>query len=420
MFLYRIVLTLLSPLIVADLALRALRGRESWADVTERLGWRREPLPAGALWLHGASNGELTAARRLVEGLKTRHPDLPILVTANSVTGRDMVRGWGSTGVVARLAPLDFRALCLRGFLGRLRPRALVSMENELWPNRLAILHARGVPTALVAARVSERSARRWAWLGWLLRPLLAPVALALPQDNGSAALLVALGLPEAAIGPQARLKAAVALAPPPAEELGRIAPFFSRADTLLAASTHEGEDALILDAFVAARQVRPNLRLILAPRHPRRAPEIEGLIGAAGLSYATRSGGERPGMEPVYLADTMGEMALWYALSGICIIGGSFVPKGGHTPYEPAQFGCALVHGPDMSNQVEAMAYLRAADAAIEVEDARALAAQLELLDAKAQAAKGARARDALAPPDLAPLLDALDRALALDADRA
>jgi 3-deoxy-D-manno-octulosonic-acid transferase len=318
---------------------------------------------------------------------------------------------------VPRLAPLDLRP-CLKRFLRAVSPTAAIVVENELWPNRLALAERRGLPVALLSARVSARSAARWARVSGLLRPLLGRVALAAPHDAASAERLAALGLPPAALGPEAALKSAVALPRPEPAALARLG--LDRAETLLAASTHAGEEVQVLDGFLRARARRPALRLVLAPRHPERGPEIARLIAARGLAHTTRSAGEAPGTAPVHLADTLGEMPLWYAACAICFVGGSLVPKGGHTPYEPAQFGCALLHGPHVENAAEAYARLARAGAAIQVADADALGRAVAGLDAPAQADLGARARATLAAQDLAPLLVAMDARLRLGAGAA
>ena len=147
-------------------------------------------------------------------------------------------------------------------------------------------------------------------------------------------------------------LKAAAALRDAAPLDTTGFPAFADRASTVLAASTHEGEDEAIVQGFAAARATRPDLRLILAPRHPRRGPRIAALLERAGLAHATRSAGEVPGPDSaVYLADTMGEMALWYRLAGITFVGGSLVDAGGHTPFEPAGAGSAILHGPHVGN---------------------------------------------------------------------
>lgn len=426
MLLYRLLITLAAPFVAASFALRRLRGQESDEDLRQRRALSAPGSGSGAgpgagrgpgrpLWLHGASNGELAAARPLIEALLA-DPELPLLVTTNTLTARTMVEGWQHPRITARLAPFDSRPV-LRRFLATHDPRALLTVENELWPNRLVLMEARGLPTAVVAARLSESSARRWARLPGLAQQLLASLTLLSAQDSESAARFAVLGLPPEASAPPLALKPMAAPAPPDPQTLAALAPAFSRPDTILAASTHEGEEAQVLEAFVAARLLRPALRLILAPRHPHRSGEVAALIAATGLGFATRSAGEAPGETPIYLADTMGEMSLWYSLAGICFTGGSLVDKGGHTPWEPLHFGCALLHGPSCHNQRAAFAALDAAGAALPVSDATALADAFVALTPAPQAelVRAARKVAAAQLPDLAPLLSRLRGALGL-----
>jgi 3-deoxy-D-manno-octulosonic-acid transferase len=398
-----IIAAALSPVLIAVALGRRIIGRDSGRDLAERLG-RGPPVPEGAVWLHGASVGELQSARPLIAALAPGG----VLVTSNTTTGRDRVAGLRLPGVTARMAPVD-AAPVLRRFLDRHRPRALVLLEGDLWPGRLLAARARGMAVVMVSARISARSASRWARLPGLIRPLLAQVTAVYPQDEGSADRFRALGLPEGRIGPVLNLKATAEVAP--AAPL----PGFPRADTVLAASTHPGEEEVVLDAFAAARVTRPGLRLILAPRHPVRGDQVAALIAARGLPFTRRSAGEAPDPgRPVYLADTLGEMALWYGAAGVTFVGGSLVPKGGHTPFEPAAAGSAILHGPDTRNFADAYAALAVGQGAVEVSDATSLALALSgLADPAAQADLAARAAAALAPlragVDLTPVLDRL-----------
>ena len=426
MTLYRLLLSTAAPVLAALFALRLLRRAETPDDLRERLATTDEPpLPGPRLWVHGASNGELAAARGLIDALLEAHPGLRLTVTANTTTGRDMVARWPQaalTGqITPRLAPVDLNG-ALRRFLETHRPQALIVIENELWPNRLAAARAAGIPVIVTSARLSARSAHRWARLPGMAREVLSAITLLSAQDDESADRFTALGLPASARAPSLALKSS---APPPSVNpaaLKEMAPLFTRADTLLAASTHPGEEEQVLEAFVQARATRPGLRLILAPRHARRGPEVAALIARTGLPFATRSQGEAPGQTPVYLADTMGEMGLWYAVSGLCFTGGSLVEKGGHTPWEPVHFGCALLHGPSCFNQAEAFAALHAASAAVEVADAKALSLALASLTPEEQARLGeaAQAVAAARQADLTPLLQRIDETLKLQAPAA
>lgn len=395
MGLYRAILTLAAPVLLIAALLRILRGAESWGDLRQRLV-RGPGGGDGTIWLHGASNGELTSARPLVEALRAAFPDRALVVTANTVTGRDLAAGWALPGVAARLAPFDFRP-ALRRFRAVWRPAALVVLENELWPNRL---DTASEPVLVVGARMSEQSHRLWSRFPRLARRVLSHVRRLWPQDPGSADRFRALGLAADRIGPTATLKSAVALAAPDPGRLAALAAVFARADTLLAASTHEGEEAAVIEGFVSARARRPDLKLILAPRHPARAAGIAALIAPTGLPWAQRRAGVAPDPDTaIYLADTLGEMPLWYALAGVTFVGGSLAPRGGHTPFEPAGAGSAILHGPHTANFTEAYAALDRERGAVAVEDAGDIAAALAALeDAGAQAAMAARAARALA----------------------
>ena len=359
--LYSVLMTLALPALLVAALWRVLNGTEPLAALPERLGFVPRPSGTGpTLWLHGASVGELTSARWIIERLLRDRPGLQILVTCNTATSRAMVAKWSLPGVTAALAPFDTADAPGR-VLRRWHPKALIVVENELWPNRLAALRKAGVPLILIGARLSPRSANRWAKLPGLVTPMLQSVAWMSAQDAGSRERLAALGVPAAALGPDFALKALIPRAEPP--KLPSPAP---RAQVLLAASTHDGEEAPILTAFRAQTNFT---HLILAPRHPARGDQIAALIRSQGLPLARRSRGAVPQPDhPVFLADTLGEMDLWYALSGACLIGGSLADKGGHTPYEPGQHDCALLHGPSTTNFAALFARLDAAGAALAV----------------------------------------------------
>ncbi|MFZ7094354.1 3-deoxy-D-manno-octulosonic acid transferase [Primorskyibacter sp. 2E233] len=358
-----------------------------------RLGRGMAPVQGKHVWLHGASNGELASASAVLERLGQARPDLHWLVTANTETGVQMVEGWHLPRVSARLAPLDLSHVSRR-VIRDWRVVAHISLESELWPHRF---RASPGPVILLGARMSAGTAKGLARLPGLARAVLSHVTLAIAQDQGSLDRLSHLGLPEKARGPVVDLKA---LYQRPAgqvpDEALRAA--FNRDQTWLAASTHEGEDEIVLQAHAETLRSDPDLRLILAPRHPRRGDALEALINAHGFTCARRSKGEAPGTAQVYLADTMGEMAIWYALAGRVFIAGTLSDRGGHTPYEPAQFGAALLYGPDVVNHRAGFERLAKASAAVEISDALSLAkALLALSDPSDQRRAGKAAQEAL-----------------------
>lgn len=387
MFLYRFLLTLLSPLFALFLLRQVLRKRERLADLSQRFGYDLRSRPASqapVLWVHGASNGELTAARAMIEEALRRAPGLEVVVTVNTVSARRMVRKWQMHRLTVRLAPMDLRPT-LNRFLDTIRPAALVSLENEIWPNRFALLAKRDIPIIVAGARMSEKSARRWDQMqpifGGVLRRTIAAITRLAAQDTASEQRLLQMGLPADALLPRMNLKSSVTIEDAPAETLDGLSRDFIRASTILAASTHAGEEQIICEAFRILRQAHPEARLILAPRHPARAVTVANELRSAGLQFAQRSKGEPAGTAPVYLADTLGEMPLWYRLSGITFMGGSLVERGGHTPYEPVQFETTILHGPYVSNHIAAYHALDTAKAAEEVSDPETLAKALSRL---------------------------------------
>ncbi|MGL6209509.1 MAG: 3-deoxy-D-manno-octulosonic acid transferase [Paracoccaceae bacterium] len=390
MLFYRVIMACLAPVFLGLTVLDRLRGRLPRGALAQRLGFVPKPGAGRTIWLHGASNGELTSARWVLERLLEANPDSQALVTANTGTAVQMVRGWGLAGITAALSPLDTLGAAGR-VLRRWHPALLLIVENELWPARLTAAQAAGVPVALIGARMSEGSARRWQrFAPGLMRQGLSGLAHVSAQDAGSSARLKSLGVPQGIMGPDVMLKAhAITASTTPPDQPA------ARDRVLLAASTHPGEEAMILQAFQQARGQFD--LLILAPRHPRRASEVAALITTMGLSFTSRSAGAMPKAGiPVFLADTMGEMALWYAMAGVTVIGGSFVPLDGHTPYEPAAHGSAIVHGPFMANFAEAVANLAEAGGAISVNRA-GLGAELARLDATRQSALAEKARRVL-----------------------
>ncbi|SLN48267.1 3-deoxy-D-manno-octulosonic acid transferase [Roseivivax jejudonensis] len=385
MLIYRVLISLFAAAVLARLALRgdadALRARLGAGPAD----------PGRHVWLHAASNGELASARPIVAAWQAARPDLPLVVTCNSESGVALAR---DMGCAAALAPLDLKHAVGR-FARRWGVNGHIALESELWPHRFTRVPG---PVALLGARMSARTARLWARLPGLARRTLGAVKFASAQDPASRDRLRALGLPRAAEGPVVDLKAFYQSPEIASDDPAGAA--FDRVRTWLAASTHEGEEEIVLDAHVRAQAARPDLALILAPRHPRRGDTVAEMIAARGLAVRRRSRGEAPAPCAVYLADTLGEMPLWYAAAGIVFVGGTLGNRGGHTPYEPAAFGAALLHGPDTRNFAAPFAALAAADAARPVREAADLAAALtDLADPERQCEAGRAAQHALRP---------------------
>ncbi|WP_224825204.1 3-deoxy-D-manno-octulosonic acid transferase [Cognatishimia sp. MH4019] len=338
MWIYRLLIGLAAPLLWAHRIWRAGGAREAI--------FPSHPLASAnrTLWIHAASNGEITSAIPLLIALLERDPALHLAITVNTPSAVEAVRGWDLPRSHVSYAPLDLRWR-IEGFLKVVKPAAILIIENEFWPNKILTAHARGVPVLVAGARLSKTSARRWRYLPKLAQRMTQGITALSPQDPASSQRFLDLGLPEAKMLSELNLK--LFYTPPKVTP-----PKTDRAQTILAASTHDGEDVQVIAAFAAAHRLNPKLRLIIAPRHPRRASAVIEAAAQHGLAIAQRSAGAAfDETTPIWLADTMGEMAHWYDASGLCFIGGSLVEKGGHTPFEPAAHGMALLTGPHIEN---------------------------------------------------------------------
>lgn len=363
--LYRLATTLLEPLAPLLLKRRARRGKEDPARLHERLGRSTAPRPPGVLvWLHGASVGEALSLLPLIEALARHRPDLTLLVTSGTVTAAELMARRLQPGAIHQYAPVDAPSVAER-FLDHWRPALAVFVESELWPNLLLKAKAKGVRLALLGARISQTSADGWHRAPQAARTLLGAFDLILTQDGDSRARLEELG---AVVAGELDLKQAAAPLPCDEAELSALS-FPTRGRTVLvAASTHPGEDEMIAEAF--AHTATPPALLILVPRHPARAKRIAAALTVQGLTHARRSLGEplRSDVQ-VYIADTLGELGLFFRLAQVVIMGGSLTGGvGGHNPLEPARFGLPVVTGPDVANFRETYDGLIEADAALMV----------------------------------------------------
>ncbi len=340
----------------------------------ERLGRATVARPAGkVMWFHAASVGESLSVLRLITHLGETHPGLSFLVTSGTATSAQIVGDRLPPRCNHQFAPLDSRAAVGR-FLQHWSPDAAVFVESELWPNMLRMTKAAGIPMALINARISDRSARNWKRAGRTSRYLMQHFRMIHCQDARTAGHLRDLGLDQARVGQN--LKALASAPPVDADQLGRMRGIVGDRPVWLASSTHPGEDEIALTAHKAVLAQDPDALLILVPRHPDRASDVLNLIKTAGFSVAQRSEGHTPGPETqVYLADTLGETGLWYAVAPITCLCGSFAPVGGHNPYEPAQAGSALLHGPLYANFTEVYRDFIKAGASQQVDDPDALA---------------------------------------------
>ncbi len=411
--LYRLATRLGGPLFEIALQRRARRAKEDPARLAERLGQPGLPRPPGGLlWLHGASVGEALAVLPLLEALLGARASLEVLVTTGTVTSARLMAERLPARARHQFAPVD-RPDAWRRFLEHWRPGLLLLVESELWPNLILESRRQGVAMALINARMSARSARRWRRLPRAAAELLGGFEICLAQSALDRDRLQALGAgPVLALG---NLKAAAPPLPAPAAVLAELEDRLGGRAVWLAASTHPSEDALLLDAHRRLASRLPALLTILAPRHPERGATLAAWLQSQRVPVARRATGELPGADcALYLADTLGELGLFYRLAAVALVGKSLVaPGGGQNPLEAARLGCPVLFGPHMANFAEPAARLVEAGGAREVSDAAdlasAVAALLEAPAARALMAERARAAAAAESDALGATLAAL-----------
>ena len=359
----------------------------------ERFGFYRAPAAPGALWIHAVSLGETRAASALLDALRAAVPNLRIVLTHGTATGRAAGQPLLREGDMQAWLPFDTPG-GVRRFLRHFRPRAGLLMETEIWPNVLAAARASALPVLLVNARLSARSRRRGARVDALLRPAFESLAGALAQSDADAMRLREAGVAE--VGVVGNLKFDIA-ADPALQARGRRWKEPVHRPVVLAAITREGEEALLLAAWRALASPRP--LLVVVPRHPQRFEAVAELVVAAGFVLARRS--QWPDGPPdeaaaadVWLGDSMMEMAAYYALADVALLGGSFLPFGGQNLIEAAACGCPVVMGPHTFNFADAAALSLAAGASLRVETINdAIAAALALLAGDERARRAAAA---------------------------
>jgi 3-deoxy-D-manno-octulosonic-acid transferase len=401
--LWVILASLLAPLLPFYLRRRVAKGKEIAERLTERQGHGAARPPGRLIWCHAASNGETLSLLPLMEALAKQDQALSFLVTTGTVTSARLLEQRLSPELAPRtqhrFLPLDVPRWVAR-FLEGWRPDLAVIVESELWPNMLRAAGRQGVPLALINARMSARSARGWGWVPGFARALIGRFALILAQTEADASRFATLA--ERPVPCWGNLKYAAPPLPADPAELARLTLAWEGRPVWLAASTHPGEDEIILAAHRLLAPDHPGLLTVIVPRHPQRGPDIAALAG--DLSVARRGAGQEagPGVA-VYVADTLGELGLFYRLARVALIGGSLVPHGGQNPLEAARLGCPIISGPHHFNFGEIITRLSAAHALVETPDgpgaAQALAATLSRLLADPAAGQAmAGAAEALA----------------------
>jgi 3-deoxy-D-manno-octulosonic-acid transferase len=373
-------LWLVLPVATAAVAWRGLRDRQYWRGWSQRFGFGTAATTP-VVWFHAVSVGEVQAAVGLVGMLHHALPAVPLLLTSATPTGRERATQARGEMAMVRYAPYDLPGM-LRRLLRATRPRLLIVLETELWPNLLHQCALGRIPVLLVNARISPRTLHAYLrWRGLLSRRALQNLRVA-AQSSADASRFAALGVPESAIRITGNLKfdrqVEPAVAQRGAQWRERLA---AGRPVWVAGSTHEGEERAVLEAHRQALQSLGGALLILAPRHPQRFDEVERLLQATPLRYQRRSRlGDRADLD-VLLLDTIGDLTDFYASADVAFVGGSLVPIGGHNLLEPAAHGLPVLSGPHNFAAPDVAAALQAAGGLTIVADGAALAGEVSRL---------------------------------------
>lgn len=350
-FLYTALLYLIAPLIFIRLWWRgrlAPEYRERWQ---ERMGKLRGQPKKGGILIHAVSVGETEAAKPLVKALLAAYPNSPISLTCMTPTGSARIQSLFPDSVFHTYLPYDW-PFVLRGFLKKIEPKVVCIMETELWPNLLAVCEELKIPVLLINGRLSERSARGYQSFGYFTKTMFQQLAHIAAQSPKDAERFQQSGAKATSVTVTGNIKYDIQVEKRHIEFGQQLRAAWQEHFVLVAASTHEGEEALLLPEFLQLRQLDPQARLILVPRHPERFDKVFKEAVATGLSVERRSQNETPSSTAdIFIGDSMGELMTFYAASDVAFVGGSLVETGGHNPLEPAVVGVPIIMGPHRFN---------------------------------------------------------------------
>ncbi|EBA05022.1 Three-deoxy-D-manno-octulosonic-acid transferase-like protein [Rhodobacteraceae bacterium HTCC2150] len=364
------------------LARRLSAGKEDADRIDERHGIAGLPRPKGTLiWFHCASVGEVLSIQELIKLLSYDDPNLSFLLTTGTKSSADLMTERMPPRCQHQYIPIDIVPY-VQSFLDHWKPDLAIWTESELWPALITLTHDRKIPMLLLNARMSKESASKWRWLPGFAKSILSRFDHIMAQDDVTHKNLMRLGAKKETLELTGSLKEGASA--PPCDEQTRadLAAQINGRPLWFAASTHEGEEAIVAKAHAIALRSTHRLLLIVAPRHIERGPEIFRDLQETGLHIGLRSRGDKITTETqIYVADTMGEMGLWYRLSPISFLGGSLAKIGGHNPFEPASLGSAILHGPFVFNFAEIFARLKKVDASKLVHNEKELATAVQYL---------------------------------------
>ena len=373
------------PLVAIRLWLRSRKAPAYAKRIGERFTYGMPTLHPGGIWVHAVSVGESIAAAPMIRALLQRYPALPITVTCMTPTGSERIQALFANEPRIQHCYLPYDLPCAAArFLDRVQPKLAVIMETELWPNHIHQCAKRAIPVALANGRLSEHSAKGYGRFSKLTAPMLAEMSFFAVQTEAEAQRFRDLGARPETVEVTGSIKFDLTIDP---QLLQRAAQLRGQWQALerpvwIAASTHEGEDEVVLNAHRRLLANYPNALLILVPRHPERFNSVFELCQREGFATVRRStGASVDGETSVLLGDTMGELLFLYALADSAFVGGSLVPNGGHNLLEPAALAKPVISGPHLFNFLDIAAQLREAGALAEVDDAEGLAVEVQRL---------------------------------------
>jgi 3-deoxy-D-manno-octulosonic-acid transferase len=380
LWLYRMAAFVLAPIMLIVLAWRSARDRSGPIGLAARFGFGRWSARE-TLWVHAVSVGEVQAAQPLIAALRERHPDWDIVLTCVTPTGLQRARALFGDAVDLRYLPLDLPG-SVRRFLARTRPRMAVLLETEIWPNLFRACAARGIPLLIVNARLSERSLRRMLRFPTLLRATLAGDVRVAAQSAADAQRFRELGVRTSVVTHVGNIKFDIQVPEEGRLQAGDLRRRYASEQKFVwvAASTHEGEESIALQAQHALRAQGLDSLLIIAPRHPRRFAAVAEELQRRGCNGRRWSEMTAPATDSfdVLLIDTLGELLAHYAMADVALVGGSLIPVGGHNLLEPVALGVATLSGPHFFNGAAVAQSLIDAGVVTVVHDADSLAREL------------------------------------------
>lgn len=382
--LYNLLIRILTPLILLRQLVKSLKEPGYRQRLPERLGYCPKTLPKQAIWIHAVSVGETVACVPLVAGLRKRYPQHRILITTMTPSGSEQVKRSFGDSVDHAYLPYDLPG-AMRRFIGQLQPYMCVIIETELWPNMIGECARNNVPTALVNARLSEKSARGYARIPRLVNDMFAGLTIVAAQSDTAGDRFLALGLDQDKLHIGGSIKFDCILDDVTKKRAVKLRKSWDPECTRpiwIAASTHKGEEAIILDVHKKLMVSHPDALLVLVPRHRHRMESVYKLCQRSNMTVIRRSRAQTVSdCSQVVLGDTIGELSLLYGACDLAFVGGSLVPRGGHNMIEPAAWGLPIVCGTNTFNFPEVAAALSRSGGQHCVHNAQQLLLQLERL---------------------------------------